>query len=208
MTADTHTPTVSMTPWDIPALAAQWRGARPFSHVVIDNFLSRDALAAVTAAVTREPYTLEIGEISEGLMSASPPVDPTLRAFAAAVGGADALHAVRAITGKPVSSFGRIRSYLYQPGHFLLPHVDDPYEEGRLVALAFYTAPFGPCRGGELELFDTTVVARAITHAAPAHRIEPCANRLILFDSDDGTLHQVREVTKGTRAAFSGWFLR
>ena len=43
--------------------------------------------------------------------------------------------------------------------------------------------------------------------ARPAHRVEPRANRLVLFDVTNASLHQVREVLAGNRVSLAGWFL-
>jgi len=39
-----------------------------------------------------------------------------------------------------------------------------------------------------------------------ARVIEPRANRLVVFDVSDGSLHQVREVVSGLRISLAGWF--
>ena len=47
------------------------------------------------------------------------------------------LTAVRAITQQPVGSV-ELRSYVYMPGSYLLPHSDCQKQLGRLVAFAYY----------------------------------------------------------------------
>jgi hypothetical protein len=190
--------------WDLPALGAAWQAARPFPHVIVDGLVADDALHTLRAAMAEEPHWPNSNEIYEMMGSAQPMSHPTLRAFEATLGGHAAVEAVRAVTGKPV---GRIemRSYVFMPGMYLLPHSDCQRAIGRLVAFAFYLWP-GPCEGGELELFDCVVDGDAVVTSHPAGTIEPRANRLVLFDVSPASLHQVREVRAGARLSLSGWF--
>ncbi len=189
--------------WDRAELAAAWRVARPFAHVVLDGVLGEAELEAVRAAVAREPHFPNASDFYEMMGSAQPVAHAELRRFAAALEAARPF--VAAVTGK---ALGRVelRSYVYLAGSFLLPHNDAGADAGRQVAWAFYLLPRTSSTGGELELFDCTVEDGELVAAAPALRIEPEANRLVLFDVSPGSLHQVREVTAGGRVSLSGWF--
>jgi Rps23 Pro-64 3,4-dihydroxylase Tpa1-like proline 4-hydroxylase len=114
--------------------------------------------------------------------------------------------AVNAITGKRVSTV-EVRSYCYVTGGYLLPHTDGMRSLGRQIAFAAYLSVDGQCEGGELELFRCEVDARGdVAVAAPARVIEHRANRLVLFDVSETSLHQIREVTAGSRVSLAGWF--
>lgn len=192
--------------WDVTALAAAWREATPFAHVVIDGMVNAMRLAVLRDAFPREPLTFERSEIVDCLASAPELVEPNLRAFAAAMAAPETLAAVRAITGKDVRSV-EVRSYCYLPGGYLLPHTDSGLELGRQVAFAAYLSEDGQCEGGELELFRCEVDgAGEIVATAPAARIAHRGNRLVLFDVSATSLHQIREVTAGARVSLTGWF--
>jgi Rps23 Pro-64 3,4-dihydroxylase Tpa1-like proline 4-hydroxylase len=75
-----------------------------------------------------------------------------------------------------------------------------------LLAFAYYLPSPEPPRGGELELFRCAVEQGEIVRAETAVLIEPRANRLVVFDVSDASLHQVREVVAGLRVSLSGWF--
>lgn len=115
------------------------------------------------------------------------------------------LEAIRAISGRPVTS-ADLRSYVYVPGSYLLPHADSRASIGRMVAFAYYLFTEG-CEGGELELYACEMAGDELTSARSAHVVMPRANRMVLFDVTNASLHQVREVTAGNRVSLTGWFL-
>lgn len=60
--------------------------------------------------------------------------------------------------------------------------------------------------GGELELFRCATEAGELVETVSARVIGPRANRLVVFEVGDLSLHQVREVTGGLRISLAGWF--
>jgi hypothetical protein len=197
--------------WDLPALAARWRAARPFPHLIVDDLLPFPRCADLLDAFAEEPCSHLHDEIFDLLASAPALEHPVLQSFRDELGAPDMLAALHCITQKRV---GRIemRGYAYEPGHYLLPHADHQRDVGRALAYAYYldnpspTAPTAPIEGGELELFECTFADGEIVATTAAVRIAPTPNRLVLFDVGDASLHQVREVTRGTRLSLSGWF--
>jgi Rps23 Pro-64 3,4-dihydroxylase Tpa1-like proline 4-hydroxylase len=185
-------------------LGEKWRAARPFAHVVIDDLVGAERLASLRAAVAAERHWPSQSELHQAMGSADTVEHADLHAFAADLGSPSALAAVRAISGRPV---GRVemRSYAYLAGHYLLPHTDGGASAGRLVAFAYYIFSDG-VTGGELELFEARTDGNLIIESRPSLRIEPRADRLVLFDVGPATLHQVCEVTRGARLSLAGWF--
>lgn len=100
------------------------------------------------------------------------------------------------VTGKAVSRCD-LRAYAYRAGHYLLPHTDHQDGLERRLAYAYYVPSPEPPVGGELELFDGY---------AHAKYIAPRANRLVVFDVSEISLHQVCEVLEGLRLSLAGWF--
>jgi Rps23 Pro-64 3,4-dihydroxylase Tpa1-like proline 4-hydroxylase len=192
--------------WDTDALAAAWRVARPFPHVILDDLVSLERLDGLRAALAVEPHARFQSEIYDHHASREPMLHPTLRAFTAELGAADALAAVERISGRAVSAI-EARSYVYAAGQFLLPHTDCRPESRRAVAFAYYLTPGGGCEGGELELFDCTLEGGQIATAVPSTLVPHRPNRLVLFDVGLASLHQVREVLRGSRLSVAGWYL-
>jgi Rps23 Pro-64 3,4-dihydroxylase Tpa1-like proline 4-hydroxylase len=190
-----------------PSLAAAWRAARPFPHVIVDGLLSVEDLSALRQAVAREPHFPGHGELYEHMASGEPMTHPTLRAMQDALGAPETLAAVAAITGRAVSRVD-MRSYVYLAGSYLLPHTDHRPDPGdaRQVAYAFYLMPGETFDGGALELFACDVEGGEIVATRPETAIAPRENRLVLFDVSPLSLHQVREVTRGGRVSLAGWF--
>jgi Rps23 Pro-64 3,4-dihydroxylase Tpa1-like proline 4-hydroxylase len=197
---------LALAAWDVPALAEAWRRARPFPHVVIDGMVSDADLGVLREAIGREPHTAEHSEIVDCYASAPQLVEPDLAAFARAMATPEVLAAVGAITGKRVSTV-EVRSYYYITGGYLLPHTDGMRSIGRQLAFAAYLSHDGQCVGGELELFRCELDAQGdIAVAEAAVTIEHRGNRLVLFDVSETSLHQIREVTAGSRISLAGWF--
>jgi hypothetical protein len=197
-------PAVDFGAWNLAELAAAWRHARPFAHVIVDDLLPDEGLAELCRAVAEEPHWPSRDEIYELMGSAQPVVHPTLGGFQRSLASEAGLHAIQAISAQPVARV-EMRSYVFMPGHYLLPHSDCRAEIGRRVAFAYYLWG-GACAGGELELFECTVDGGEIVATHPALQIAPRANRLVLFEVSPTSLHQVREVLSGARLSLSGWW--
>jgi len=192
--------------WDVDALARQWAGARPFSHLVVDELLGAEDHSALRNAFGGEPHHAVAGEVYEFFSSSDPPQQPELRAFLTSLLGGEAGSALRRITGKALPHIEG-RAYVYGEGHYLLPHADFRPELRRELAFVYYVAG-EQLLGGELELFACDLDAGQIVATRSALLIEPKPNRLVVFEVSPMTLHQVREVRRGARASLAGWFLR
>lgn len=189
--------------WDLPALREQWRAARPFPHLVLDGLLPADQLQELEEACRSEPLLLQADEHFWYRASTEPPEQPALRALALCLREPALLQALGEISGRAVTR-ADARVYAYGPGCYLLPHTDCRPDDQRLLAFAWYLAQTRPLRGGALELFECGEAPGQA--AARARRIEPVANRLVLFEVSKAALHQVREVTQGERFSLAGWF--
>jgi len=191
--------------WQVPAdedvLAQAWRTATPYPHIVVEDAVAPGALPALMATLEEEPVERYAGDIF--VFDASPAKQATPELFAIRDAFAAAfLGPLSRITGKLLAR-ADMRAYAYHPGHYLLPHSDHHDESWRSVAFA--PAPQPP-QGGELELFACRITAGEIVETTSARVIEPRANRLVVFDVSDVSLHQVREVVAGLRISLAGWF--
>lgn len=189
---------------DEEALAAAWRAAAPFPHLVFDDVFAAARLPELLAIVDDEPAETYQAEIFA--FDATAP-EPTTAAFRAL---RDELAAVMApaltrITGKAVTR-ADMRGFAYGPGHYLLPHTDHQDGLARALAYACYLPSPSPPVGGELELFRCRHDGAELIETEPALVIAPRANRLAVFDVSDVSLHQVREVLRGLRISLAGWF--
>jgi hypothetical protein len=179
-----------------------WRDAAPFPHLIVDDFV--DDPEGLLAILEEEPVERYEGEIALFDASAPEPTTPELARLRDDFARTLAAPLSR-ITGKQVSSVD-MRAYAYRRGNYLLPHTDHQDGLARMLAYAYYLpSPEAP-RGGELELFRCTLDGGDIVAVDAGCVIEPRANRLVVFDVGDGSLHQVREVLAGLRISLAGWF--
>lgn len=190
---------------DEAALAQTWRAATPFPYLVFDDFVAPEAHGALLAVVDEEPlhdYQAEIYAFEASAPDARTEGFRSLREALAEV----VAPALSRITGKALRR-ADMRAYAYRPGHYLLPHSDHQEGVGRSLAYAYYLPSPEPPEGGELELFTCVHdAAREVIATRSALLIEPRANRLVVFQVSDVSLHQVREVLAGLRISLSGWF--
>lgn len=192
--------------WEDEArLASDWRSARPFSHLIFDDVIGAAAMPELLAVLDEEPVETFASEVY--LFDASTPEPRTaglrrLRASFFETFGPP----LERITGKALRRVD-MRAYAYREGHYLLPHSDHQVGVGRALAFAYYaSSPEPPC-GGELELFECKKNAGGeLVSTDSALVIEPKADRLVVFEVGDLSLHQVREVMSGLRVSLSGWF--
>ncbi|MBA3821247.1 MAG: 2OG-Fe(II) oxygenase [Deltaproteobacteria bacterium] len=189
---------------DEPALSRAWHAAQPFPHLVIEDFVTAAALPAVFELLEEEPVERSEGDIFRFDATAPAPTTAAFRELCASFGATLAPRLSR-ITGKPVAR-AELRAYAYRPGHYLLPHSDHQDGLARVLAFAYYLPSPEPPRGGELELFRCTLAGTELTAVDSATILEPRANRLVIFDVSDVSLHQVREVLGGLRISLAGWF--
>jgi Rps23 Pro-64 3,4-dihydroxylase Tpa1-like proline 4-hydroxylase len=192
--------------WDVSALAARYRAAKPFCHVVIDDVCEREALRALREAFEEEPAHNLQDEIFDLMASAQAPEHATITGLVTELASAPVRAAVEGVTGARTSAV-EARIYAYLAGHYLLPHADLDEAGRRRVAFVLYVDALDGLRGGELDLFACTVERGAIVGTEVAASITPRPNRLVLFEVTERSLHQVREVTAGIRLSLAGWFL-
>lgn len=188
----------------IEDLSVSWRTTRPFPHLVCDDLVPPDALDALMAVLDEEPVDPYEGDLFAFDASAPEPRTDELRATRDDLASTLAPVLSR-ITGKAVTRVD-LRAFAYREGHYLLPHTDHQRGLGRALAYAYYLPSPAPPTGGELELFRCTMRDDEIVATDSARLVEPRANRLVVFDVSDVSLHQVREVTRGLRLSLAGWF--
>src|SRR5213595_2238469 len=123
---------IDLAHWDVAAMTASWRAARPFPHVAVDALLDPAALAELRAGIAREPHWPNRGEIFE-MMASGEPRQPVVRAFVDALGSAAVRDALGAITGYTLARADG-NSYVYLAGSYLLPHTDHRDGVDRRVA--------------------------------------------------------------------------
>ncbi len=183
--------------WRFPELAS-WHGVQPFPHVILEDVGAPDELMDV---LEEEPVARYESDLFAFDATAPEPTTAAMRelrdAFAAAL-----MPGLAALTGKSLAR-ADMRAFAYRPGHYLLPHSDHQDGLHRELAYAYYLDTPQPPVGGELELFACEAGA-----TRSAKLIEPRAQRLVVFDVSDVSLHQVREVLDGLRLSLAGWFYR
>ncbi len=189
---------------DEALLARRWAAARPFPFLVLDDFVRTESMPDLLAVIEEEPIDDYRGDIFAFEASAPEPRTAALRGLREELAQVLAPRLAR-ITGKALLR-ADLRAYAYRAGHYLLPHSDHQEGVGRALAFAYYLPSPEPPTGGELELFTVVIAEGEVVATTSACLIEPRANRLVVFDVSDVSLHQVREVLSGLRPSLSGWF--
>jgi hypothetical protein len=197
-------PSLSLAAANEAALGAAWRVAAPFPHLILDDVVAPDELGALLLRVDEEPLSSWRAEHYAFDASAPEPKSDALRTLRDDFVAVFAAPLSR-ITGRVVAR-ADMRAYAYGPGHHLLPHTDHQDAVGRALAYAYYLPSPDAPEGGELELYACELDGRDVLRASSASLIAPRANRLVVFEVSDASLHQVREVMSGVRISLAGWF--
>lgn len=189
---------------DVNRMAAEWRAATPFPHVVLDDVVDPAQLDELMAVLDEEPVELAVGDLFAFEATAPEPTTAAFRALRDQF-ASELAPALSQVGGKSVTRVD-MRAYAYRPGHYLLPHTDHQDGLGRVYAYAFYLPSPEPPVDGALELFSCRGEDGELVEIATVRQIAPRANRLVVFEVGDHSLHQVREVLGGLRISLAGWF--
>lgn len=189
--------TLPPTAVDRAKLTAHWRTKPPFRHLILDGVFSDETLDALCGAVSRQPHWPLVDEIATVMASAPKLQDPQLVAVQQQLQAGPIAELLREVTGIETGEL-LLRSYVYLPGHDLLPHSDFRPGLGRVLAVILYLRA-DPNGGGALQLFDRQT-------GRICEQIAPKAGRLAVFEVSPDAIHAVAAVTAGARISLAGWY--
>jgi Rps23 Pro-64 3,4-dihydroxylase Tpa1-like proline 4-hydroxylase len=190
-------------PQDLRELQSEYRNAKPYAHLVLDNVFSPAALEGILAEMPDWDSKTLVHQKEDYLTKASlrSAVDMGDRTFdfVSSIHSAPFLYLISQITGvdallpDPYMT-GAGLTIMPEGGRFDV-HADrntDHYcgLKRRLVMLIYLNKDWSQALGGQLELWDSAATACQ-------KAISPEFNRMVLFPVDDANLHAVRPVTKG-----------
>jgi hypothetical protein len=188
----------------MPELAGRFAAAKPFRHIVIDEFLDPafcDLLMKEFPAFDSTHAINERGETGrKAVISAPSRIGPTYARFDQMIRGREFLELMSGITGIP--------KLLYDPeyvgggthenldGQDLDPHVDFNYHPSRqwhrrLNLIVFLNPEWEPDWGGCLEFLSDPWSPNG---ARPAEMVVPLANRAVIFETNEHSWHGFRPI--------------
>ncbi|HEY8010083.1 MAG TPA: 2OG-Fe(II) oxygenase [Rudaea sp.] len=181
----------------VEALRRQYSQAKPFRHVVIEDFLDAGFASQLLAAFPAFESGNSIGEDGrpggKSTVERMQALGPSYRALDELVQSPDFLQFVGNITG--------IDGLLYDPfylgggthenrqGQFLQAHIDFNYHPSerwhrRLNLIVYLNSLWDEAWGGNLELFRDPY-----QDAQPALRVVPRFNRCVIFETTENSWH-------------------
>lgn len=199
---ETH-PVITQDPLDLapleaqlPQLAADYAAAEPYPHIVLDDVLHPEALAAVLRefdAISTGSWTNYLHLNERKYANTRPDTwGPTLRTVADAFTSERFVAFLSQLTGIPglmaddsMDGGGLHRS---MAGGFLNVHADftahhsKPGWHRRVNLLLYLNPDWQPEWGGELELWSADM-SRCVS------KVAPIANRVLLFTTDERSYH-------------------
>lgn len=180
----------------------------PFYHRVIDNFLPEDTLKEVIERHRETEFYEKHSDLFHFLQSNELKNEKQFSSFLGLVRNEmqkDLSYLNKKVEEEEMDLFASI----YDPGHYLLPH-DDCITQ-RVLAFSFYlNSPLEEAENvensgnthskenGHLALYDKD--GRTVVR-----RVEPVANRLVIFEVSSRSYHEVEMMRIGRRAALTGW---
>lgn len=179
-------------------LAAQYAAARPFPHIVIDNFLDESTATAIAAHLERADLSTwyqdeHRDQVHKWTMPDLQQLDAVTGAALTFLNSQESLEFFQRLTGigpllaDPGYLGGGV--HISGPGGRLGVHADFNIHPSlglhrRLNALLFLNRDWDPSWHGDLELYD-----ESLTH--PIVTITPSFNRLAVFSVSDRAFHGV-----------------
>lgn len=188
---------------DVKKLRKSFLAAKPFPHVVIDDFLSPEALVELASALQDEDFYLKESDLftmyqTNDLISSTNPSMQKFYDFFKSEEFIGIFHEITGIEFTPDKV--DLQGSIYQDTNFLLCH--DDQLEGRKLAFLLYLTDMKKSDGGALTLFDND-------HGVPTKvkaRIHPKLNRFVCFAVSEISFHEVEEVlVDKQRLALGGW---
>lgn len=193
-----------LNPLDEERLAREFRDAKPFPHLVVDEFLEPAFARAVAAAypdfqsaVGQGLHFSAVNERRKVQVCDSAKFPPAVKQLADLVNGDEFVAMLSRITGIPNlladPSFGGGGIHETAAGGWLDVHVDFNYFEERdwhrrLNLLVFLNEEWPESWGGEFEIWDAEV--------KKCHRsVLPVMNRAALFATSHISYHGVQRIT-------------
>jgi prolyl 3-hydroxylase /prolyl 3,4-dihydroxylase len=161
--------------------------ARPFPHLVIDNFLPDEEAARARETYGAMRFGPKRSDLFEFLQTEELASNPRL---------AFLKEQLTRLFGGMTDDDGWLTMFAsyYSSGDYLLCH--DDRIENRLYAFSYYLSDYD---SGKLILYEDDCMS-------VSKRIEVRANRLVVFEVSDRSYHEVGYCEKDGRMAFTGWF--
>lgn len=171
--------------------------AKPFPHIVLDNFFS-PKIKMVKSALLKEkfyPFDNDLFQFvqTDDIKNSS---NERLREFHRFFSSKEFVGFVSKVTGSKLDSKD-MSGFVYSDTDYLLPH-DDRLEGRKIAYVVNLGSDFNERDGGALQLFKGNKVVRSYS---------PKFNSLVLFKVSPKSVHQVQEViSKKKRISLAGWF--
>jgi len=176
-------------------LKKQFKSAKPFPHLVLNDFFKNAKL--LKSALLKENFYYQNSDLFQFHQTndCSKAKTSVVKDFNEFFGSKDFLNFISEITGKKLTSID-MSGFIYGDTDYLLPH-DDRLEGRKIAYIVNLSENFREENGGELAFFKGKQVVK---------RIYPKFNTFTIFEVSNKSLHEVKEVIDKKRVSFAGWF--
>lgn len=187
-----------------PAMGSQFQSARPFRHIVIDDFLDPGYCAQLVAefpAFDETSARNEMGQVGrKSAHAALARIGPAYARFDQMLQSAEFLDLIATITAIPKlrydPEYAGGGTHENRSGQDLDPHIDFNYHPGsrlhrRLNLIVFLNSEWDPAWGGSLELHRDPSRPSADDEIAA---IVPLLNRCVIFETTEHSWHGFRRI--------------
>ncbi|HTF90341.1 MAG TPA: 2OG-Fe(II) oxygenase [Planctomycetota bacterium] len=208
----------TLRPLDLERLRHEFKTARPFPFIKIDDFLDPDFAREVAASYPSYEAASKLGKGFESAnehlkvqVTDSAQFPPAVRRLHDALASQEFLDALSFITGIPglLADESMVGGGMHQTGprgrldvHIDFNYLREKQLHRRLNILIYLNPVWDRAWGGSVELWDPEV---KVCHQS----LEPILNRCVIFETSEISFHGVEAVTcppNTTRKSFAGYY--
>jgi len=185
-------------------LRKEFISAKPFPHVIIENFLNPSMFVNILKALEKEVFFEKNSDLFNFLQTNDfcNIKNTTLKLLRDTLINRDFINFIEELTKTKISQTKiDMSASLYKKGDYLLCH-DDRLEK-RKLAYIIYLSTLKKEDGGSLNLFSSIDK----NPQKIEKKIFPKANSFMIFEVTSSSFHEVEEILrKNERISIAGWF--
>lgn len=188
-------------------LRRQFANAKPFPHIVVNNFLQENKATKLLEVIKKEEFIEKESDLFKFKQTHDFHFskNKTIKQFHSECLNWEFFNLISQITNSKFKGTLDMSSSLYESTSFLLPH-DDKLEGRKIAYILYLSKNFKKEDGGSFTLYNTKKEKNNFIPTTAAKKYLPLWNSLLLFEVSPISFHEVEEnFSEKSRYTIGGW---